>query len=63
MSDIPAMARVRPKENWLVRLSGRLGAEIVGLLMALVAVIVFFGATAPQFLSMDTFNSMAFQLP
>jgi simple sugar transport system permease protein len=49
--------------SWLKRLSTRLGAENIGLLLALLAALVFFGLMSPQFLSLDTFNSVAFQLP
>jgi simple sugar transport system permease protein len=49
--------------SWLKRMSRRLGAENIGLLLALLAVLVSFGLMSPQFLSLDTFNSVAFQLP
>ncbi|MEO9230680.1 MAG: ABC transporter permease [Devosia sp.] len=52
-----------PKQNWPRRIAAALGAENIGLLLALVAVVAFFGSMSPQFLSMDTFNSVAFQLP
>lgn len=39
------------------------GAEVLGLLGFLLAVIVFFALTAPQFLTKANFDSMAFQLP
>ena len=45
------------------RLAAKLGAENIGLLLALVAVIAFFGTMSPRFLSMATFDSVAFQLP
>jgi simple sugar transport system permease protein len=51
------------KPSWMKRLSSQLGAENIGLLLALIAVLVFFGLMSPQFLSLDTFNSVAFQLP
>ncbi len=37
--------------------------EIPGLLLFLVLVLVFFGATTPRFLAAGTFQSIAFQLP
>jgi len=63
MSDIPVGASTPTKASWLTRVSAGLGAETIGLLMALVAVIVFFGTMSPLFLSLQTFDSMAFQLP
>src|SRR5207249_860400 len=41
----------------------QVGAENIGLLLALLGVIVLFSLLSPQFLSMDTFDSIAFQLP
>jgi len=52
-----------PNVSWVKRMSRRLGAENIGLLLALLAVLIFFGLMSPQFLSLDTFNSVAFQLP
>jgi simple sugar transport system permease protein len=63
MSDNLAPLSIQSKPSWLKRISARLGAENIGLLLALVAVVLFFGIMSPQFLSMDTFNSVAFQLP
>jgi len=62
MSDHAAKGDT-PNAGWLKQISTRLGAENIGLLAALLAVLVFFGAMSPQFLSLDTFNSVAFQLP
>jgi simple sugar transport system permease protein len=53
----------KAKQSLPRRLAARLGAENIGLLLALVAVIVFFGTLSPRFLSMATFDSVAFQLP
>ena len=44
-------------------LGGTLGAENVGLGLALVAVVCAFGFLSPRFLTLATFNSVAFQLP
>ncbi len=40
-----------------------LGGDVLGLTLALVAVVVVFGLMSPRFLSLATFNSVAFQLP
>jgi simple sugar transport system permease protein len=45
------------------RLSRALGPEVPGLLGFLLLVIVVFGATAPNFLTVANFGSVAFQLP
>jgi simple sugar transport system permease protein len=58
--DVPAAVL---KVGVVHRLAGRLGPENIGLLLALVAVIAFFGTLSPRFLSMATFDSVAFQLP
>jgi simple sugar transport system permease protein len=63
MSESLAPSGTQSKSSWPKRISARLGAENIGLLLALVAVMVFFGIMSPRFLSMDTFNSVAFQLP
>ncbi|MHB9362362.1 ABC transporter permease [Mesorhizobium sp. LNJC403B00] len=47
----------------LSRLASKLGAENIGLLLALILVIGFFGSLSPRFLSRATFESVAFQLP
>ena len=49
--------------NLIRRLVARLGAENVGLLLALLAVVILFGSLSPRFLSRATFESVAFQLP
>jgi len=63
MSERSEISVVLPTPSWAKRITTRLGAENIGLLLALVAVIGFFGTMSPQFLSMDTFDSVAFQLP
>lgn len=45
------------------RLRSWVGDDVLGLGLALVAVVVVFGSLAPRFLSVANFNSMAFQLP
>jgi simple sugar transport system permease protein len=62
MSESVTRSEVK-KASWPRRISDRLGAENIGLLLALIAVIAFFGFMSPQFLSLDTFDSVAFQLP
>jgi simple sugar transport system permease protein len=44
-------------------LSTKLGAENVGLSLALLTVVAVFGFLSPRFLTLATFNSIAFQLP
>ncbi|ESX27352.1 ABC transporter permease [Mesorhizobium sp. LSJC264A00] len=51
------------RHGFLRRLAGTLGAENIGLLLALILVIAFFGSLSPRFLSKATFESVAFQLP
>ncbi|ESX87133.1 ABC transporter permease [Mesorhizobium sp. LSHC412B00] len=51
------------RHEFLRRLAGTLGAENIGLLLALILVIAFFGSLSPRFLSKATFESVAFQLP
>ncbi|MES0004699.1 ABC transporter permease [Mesorhizobium sp. M0062] len=51
------------RHGFLRRLAGTLGAENIGLLLALTLVIAFFGSLSPRFLSKATFESVAFQLP
>jgi len=63
MSQSPAMVSPSVSPTLRKRLSTRLGAENIGLLLALVAVVTFFSVLSPQFLSADTFDSVAFQLP
>ena len=63
MNERPATAAAPVRPSWMKRLSTRLGAENIGLILALVAVVTFFGVQSPQFLSADTFDSVAFQLP
>jgi simple sugar transport system permease protein len=45
------------------RFSGALGTETIGLGLALVAVVVIFSVLSPRFLTVATFDSVAFQLP
>lgn len=51
------------RHGFLRRLASKLGAENIGLLLALILVIGFFGSLSPRFLSKATFESVAFQLP
>ncbi|ESY65581.1 ABC transporter permease [Mesorhizobium opportunistum] len=62
MSESVAPATT-PRQSLPRQLATKLGTENIGLLLALVAVIVFFGVLSPRFLSMATFDSVAFQLP
>lgn len=45
------------------KLQGLLGADVLGLSVFLLAVVVFFSFATPRFFTMANFNSMAFQLP
>jgi simple sugar transport system permease protein len=47
----------------LNKLSTRLGAEVVGLILFLAVVLTVFGLVSPRFLSSANIGSMAFQLP
>ncbi len=51
------------KMGWHRALSARLGAENIGLLLALAAVMIVFSLLTPRFLSVANFESVAFQLP
>ncbi|MEO6014376.1 MAG: ABC transporter permease [Devosia sp.] len=63
MSETISTATPKPAQSWFRQLTTRLGAENVGLLLALVAVVVLFSLLTPRFLSMANFESVAFQLP
>ncbi|MEP6828341.1 MAG: ABC transporter permease [Aestuariivirga sp.] len=45
------------------RLRSKLGTETIGLTLALIAVVAIFGYLSPRFLTLATFDSVAFQLP
>jgi simple sugar transport system permease protein len=51
------------KHRFVPHLASKLGAENIGLLLALIVVIGFFGSLSPRFLTKATFESVAFQLP
>jgi simple sugar transport system permease protein len=53
----------RPRAAALRALGAKLGAENVGLGLALVAVVAVFGFLSPRFFTLATFDSIAFQLP
>ena len=55
-------SKARPASRLSI-LTTRLGAENVGLLLALLAVVMLFNSLSPRFLSTATFDSVAFQLP
>lgn len=59
----PAIKADPGRRGLFRRAASALGAENIGLLLALVAVLAFFGSLSPRFLSMATFDSVAFQLP
>ncbi|MEO5805507.1 ABC transporter permease [Devosia sp.] len=59
----PSIKAAPTRRNWFRRITAALGAENIGLLLALVGVLVLFGSLSPRFLSMATFDSVAFQLP
>ena len=63
MTDESAATRKRRGAACRAGLAAMLGAENIGLSLALVAVVASFGALSPRFLPMATFNSVAFQLP
>ena len=53
----------RPRWGNLRGLSGKVGAENIGLGLALIGVVAVFGFLSPRFLTAATFDSVAFQLP
>ena len=53
----------RPPSAGLRALANKVGAENIGLGLALLGVIAVFGVLSPRFLSIATFDSVAFQLP
>ena len=53
----------RPRWGNLRGLSAKVGAENIGLGLALVGVVAVFGFLSPRFLTAATFDSVAFQLP
>ena len=63
MSGTVRQAGTKPRPGPIRAVANKLGAENVGLSLALIGVIVIFGMLSPQFLSLDTFDSVAFQLP
>ncbi len=55
----PAMAKATRRQTF----AARLGRENIGLGLALIAVVVVFSLLSPRFLTLATFDSVAFQLP
>jgi simple sugar transport system permease protein len=57
-------AAEKPRSAGVLRsLSTQLGAENIGLVLALIIVTCVFGLLSPRFLTLATFDSIAFQLP
>jgi simple sugar transport system permease protein len=53
----------KDKSNGWRRLRSKLGTETIGLALALVAVMAVFSFLSPRFLTLATFDAVAFQLP
>jgi simple sugar transport system permease protein len=53
----------RARSGGLRALASKVGAENIGLGLALVGVVAVFGVLSPRFLTLATFDSVAFQLP
>ena len=58
-----ARQTTKEKSNSWLKLRSRPGSETIGLALALVAVIVVFSFLSPRFLTLATFDAVAFQLP
>ena len=63
MTESISQAAMKPKSGGWRGLSAKLGTETLGLGLALVAVIAVFSFLSPRFLTLATFDSVAFQLP
>ena len=63
MTENISQAAMKPKSGGWRELSAKIGTETLGLGLALIAVIAVFSFLSPRFLTLATFNSVAFQLP
>lgn len=63
MTENISQATMKPKSGGWRGLSARLGTETMGLGLALIAVIAVFSFLSPRFMTLATFDSVAFQLP
>ena len=63
MTETISQVTMKPKREGWRGLSAKLGTETLGLGLALIAVVMVFSFLSPRFLTLATFNSVAFQLP
>jgi simple sugar transport system permease protein len=63
LTEEVTLAMEKGKRSGLQRMSSKLGAETIGLALALIAVMTVFSFLSPRFLTLATFDSVAFQLP
>ena len=63
MTESISQVTLKPKRGGWRALSAKIGAETLGLGLALVAVVSVFSFLSPRFLTLATFDSVAFQLP
>jgi simple sugar transport system permease protein len=63
MTESLPQVEVKPARAGWGWIKVRFGAETIGLVLALIAVMVVFSFLTPRFLTLATFDSVAFQLP
>lgn len=63
MSEVLQRPAAPAQRGAFTRLAGSVGAENVGLGLALIALVVGFSVLSPRFLRLSTFEAVAFQLP
>ena len=63
MTENISQVAMKPKSGGGRGLAAKLGAETLGLGLAVVIVVTVFSILSPRFLTLATFNSVAFQLP
>ena len=63
MTENISQAALKPKPGGRRGLAAKLGSETLGLGLALIIVVTVFSILSPRFLTLATFNSVAFQLP
>ena len=63
MTENISQAAMKPKSGSRRGLAAKLGSETLGLGLALIIVVTVFSILSPRFLTLATFNSVAFQLP
>src|SRR6185503_17292461 len=63
VTEYISRAAMKSRSGGWRRLGTILGTETMGLVLALIAVVTVFSFLSPRFLTLATFNSVAFQLP